>query len=300
MSANASVLSDLFYERETEYFEMTPYSFLDRIGQLIVDCYFESLSLLRGQWLPQAAPFLSETQVAAALTQWTLMVEASIDKNFELFETYVMKNVLALPASFPLDSDRSPSDAPGTPEELDSQLKEAIRALKAASAVNRSLRQDAYQLDSYETAMSAMAAHLSTVKARLQQARMEDSLLGRQMAVFGAELNALKLIVRETLEAGTNYLFAKYDSEHGLDPNAKAQAEAATSVSNPSSSYRRILEEMAGLSASIQSAEQKDAKRREVLQELAAANKVASTLDLDNFRRTLRANNNTAKPVSAQ
>lgn len=99
----SAILSELFYERETEYYGMTPYALLDRIGSMIVDCYFEVLNNLHTQKLPIDCPFLSETQIAAALTQWSLLVEGTIDKNFELFETYIMKNILALPNSFPVD-----------------------------------------------------------------------------------------------------------------------------------------------------------------------------------------------------
>ena len=96
-------LSELFYERETEYYGMTPYALLDRIGSLIVEEYFVALKKLHSESLPSTCPFLSETQIAAALTQWSRLVEGTIDKNFELFETYIMKNILALPSNFPID-----------------------------------------------------------------------------------------------------------------------------------------------------------------------------------------------------
>lgn len=98
-----SVLSELFYERETEYYGMTPYALLDRIGSMIVDRYFVTLNELQTSALPNSCPFLSENQIAAALTQWSLLVEGTIDKNFELFETYIMKNILAIPSDFAID-----------------------------------------------------------------------------------------------------------------------------------------------------------------------------------------------------
>jgi hypothetical protein len=98
-----NALSELFYERETEYYGMTPYALLDRVGSMIVDRYFVTLNELHNETLPKNCHFLSETQIAAALTQWSLQVEGTIDKNFELFETYIMKNILALPSDFPID-----------------------------------------------------------------------------------------------------------------------------------------------------------------------------------------------------
>lgn len=270
-------LSDLFYEKETEYFGTTPYAFLDRIGQLIVDSYFSALGQLRHTWLPNAAPFLSEKQIAAALTQWTLLVEAAIDKNFEIFETYVMKNVLALPAGF-VEAAEKGEDG------LEERFEHTLGELRDAVKLNRSLRVDSLRLAKFNEASSNISGHIQNIQLQLQQHRLQDSLLGRQMTVLGAELNALKLIVKETLEAGSNYLFAKYDS----DSNSVAGASNAALAPSASDSYRRILEEMAGLQATIVSAEHKEAKRRETLHELAAANKIATSLELDNFRRLLK------------
>jgi len=123
----SALLSELFYERETEYYGMTPYALLDRIGSMIVDCYFEVLNGLQGEQLPRECPFLSETQIAAALTQWSLLVEGTIDKNFELFETYIMKNILALPLDFPVDKYLEVDDYEDKEEEVSSESLSAIK-----------------------------------------------------------------------------------------------------------------------------------------------------------------------------
>lgn len=138
---NLTVLSELFYERETEYFGTTPYALLDRIGSMIVDRYFDALSQLHAAKFPANCPFLSETQIAAALTQWTLLVEASIDKNFELFETYIMKNILALPADFPIDKFLALEEAadfvtssPADLADLQDRMSLVMRRLKQVSS----------------------------------------------------------------------------------------------------------------------------------------------------------------------
>lgn len=118
-----SVLSELFYERETEYYGLTPYSLLDRVGSMIVDRYFVVLNELNNESLPKQCPFLSETQIAAALTQWSLLVEGTIDKNFELFETYIMKNILALPSDFPIDKFLEEDGEEGTQAASEKDLK---------------------------------------------------------------------------------------------------------------------------------------------------------------------------------
>ena len=96
--SNSSHLSELFYERETEYYGMTPYALLDRIGSIIVEEYFVHLKNLHSESLPSSCPFLSETQIAAALTQWSRLVEGTIDKNFD-----ILKIILAIPSDFPVD-----------------------------------------------------------------------------------------------------------------------------------------------------------------------------------------------------
>lgn len=135
-----NVLSELFYERETEFYGMTPYTLLDRIGSIIVDCYFESLNELHKNSLPKSCPFLSETQIAAALTQWSLLVEGTIDKNFELLETYIMKNILALPSDFPIDKFLEEEEGEGdfrigaTPKDLqnlEDQLEQVTKRLES-------------------------------------------------------------------------------------------------------------------------------------------------------------------------
>ena len=143
---NLTVLSELFYERETEYFGTTPYALLDRIGSMIVDCYFDALSQLHSAKLPSNCPFLSETQIAAALTQWTLLIEASIDKNFELFETYIMKNILALPADFPIDKflalEETPDfiiASPADLSDLQDRMSSVMRRLKQVSLVKKKI-----------------------------------------------------------------------------------------------------------------------------------------------------------------
>lgn len=118
-----SVLSELFYERETEYYGLTPYALLDRVGSMIVDRYFVVLNELHNESLPKQCSFLSETQIAAALTQWSLLVEGTIDKNFELFETYIMKNILALPSDFPIDKFLEEDGQEGTQAASEKDLK---------------------------------------------------------------------------------------------------------------------------------------------------------------------------------
>lgn len=290
---NLTVLSELFYERETEYFGMTPYALLDRIGSLIVDQYFDALSTLHSSTLPQNCPFLSETQVAAALTQWTLLVEGAIDKNFELFETYIMKNILALPSDFPIDAFLEEGQVTGGSREdcgfgttadlalLDDSMQQTMRKLRMATAKNRRLKTELELTTRQETALQQLEGHMGAIRTLLQQHKIDS--FERSMSVFVAELSALRHIVTETLAAGSNYLFAKYDADLagesiGVSDTAGGQESGKWTMLNDA--YRRILSEMAGLSAA-QTTEQIELKRRQTASELAEKTRSATIADFE-------------------
>ena len=136
LASPASVLAELFYERETQYFGLTPYAFLDSVGQIIIDNYFNALAGLVNESLPAACPFLSENQIGAAMTQWTLLAEEVIGKNYDLFETYVLKNVLAMPTGFPYDDEVCGPNAVNDAElaKLEQEMQEQMRRLKKVTS----------------------------------------------------------------------------------------------------------------------------------------------------------------------
>ena len=306
---------------------MTPYSLLDRIGSIIVDRYFVSLNELQNQLLPSTCPFLSETQIAAALTQWSLLVEGTIDKNFELFETYIMKNILALPNDFPIDKfleeecgeegRRAPSQ--NDLKSVEDQLDKITRRLE--SVIYKYIFIYLIYLFTYLISLYLSISHISHISIsqatlRNKSLKGELELLNRQevglehfeshlncfksllqqykiesfekiMTNFVSELNSLKSIVNETLLTGSNYLFAKYDSVNEQMGLEEAVDKTLKAESVPSVSYNRILTEMAGLSAS-QTVEQIDARRKEISLELFEKSKVSSVNDFEKFRTAIQ------------
>lgn len=92
--------AELFYEREAEYFGFTPYKFLDEVGTRVVGAVLGVFERLTGRLA--SLPFLGRGQSEAGLGQWSAFVEARFGRNYELFETYVVKNVLCLPDAFVL------------------------------------------------------------------------------------------------------------------------------------------------------------------------------------------------------
>lgn len=117
------------------------------------------------------------------------------------------------------------------------------------------------------------------------------------MSNLVSELNSLKFMVTETLAAGSNYLFAKYDSviedETGSSgTSGVGEADNARDVKDEhavssASAYNRILSEMAGLSAA-QTVEQIDKRRREISAELTDKIKISTISDFDKFRQAIQ------------
>ena len=138
-------------------------------------------------------------------------------------------------------------------------------------------------LNLQETSLEHFESHLTCIKGLLQQYKIES--FEKNMSNFANELSALKYMVTETLAAGSNYLFAKYDSViNEATSNEDDCIETKNSIppvnNNTSSAYNRILAEMAGLSAA-QTVEQIDARRTEISLELTEKSKISTITDFE-------------------
>lgn len=142
-----------------------------------------------------------------------------------------------------------------------------------------------------ESSLEHFESHLSCIKGLLQQYKIES--FEKSMSDFAKELGALKYMVAETLAAGSNYLFAKYDSvindvndsEHRLAENLD-QSESSSSTST-TSAYNRILAEMEVLSAA-QTAQQIETRRKQISSELTEKTKISSIGDFEKFRHAIQ------------
>ena len=148
---------------------------------------------------------------------------------------------------------------------------------------NKRLKGELELLNLQETSLEYFETHLVCIKGLLQQYKIES--FERSMSNFANELSALKYMVTETLTAGSNYLFAKYDyvvnesTEESASIDTNANANANANVTN-SSAYNRILSEMAGLSAA-QTVEQIDTRRKEISTELLEKTKISTISDFE-------------------
>ena len=136
-----------------------------------------------------------------------------------------------------------------------------------------------------EDALDHLEGHLTCIKEKLAEQKIES--FERSMSAFVGDLTSLQSIVKATLKAGSDYLFAKYDAELIEASNSSEnQQQASTSSDHPSNklqsdAYRRILSEMAGLSSAAQTAEQVEARRRENAHELTEKSKIATISDFE-------------------
>lgn len=149
---------------------------------------------------------------------------------------------------------------------------------------NKRLRGELELLNLQETSFEHFESHLICVKGLLQQYKIES--FEKSMSNFANELSALKYMVTETLAAGSNYLFAKYDSvvnEANEESSAllmESKPVPVNAVNNSTGAYGRILSEMAGLSAA-QTVEQIEARRREISLELQEKTKISTISDFE-------------------
>ena len=141
-----------------------------------------------------------------------------------------------------------------------------------------------------ESSLEHFESHLSCIKGLLQQYKIES--FEKSMSDFAKELGALKYMVAETLAAGSNYLFAKYDSvindvnesEHRLTENLDQSESSSTSTT---SAYNRILAETEVLSAA-QTAQQIETRRKQISSELTEKTKISSIGDFEKFRHAIQ------------
>ena len=141
-----------------------------------------------------------------------------------------------------------------------------------------------------ESSLEHFESHVSCIKSLLQQYKIES--FEKSMSDFAKELGALKYMVAETLAAGSNYLFAKYDSvindvnesEHRLTENLDQSESSSTSTT---SAYNRILAEMEVLSAA-QTAQQIETRRKQISSELTEKTKISSIGDFEKFRHAIQ------------
>jgi Mis12 protein len=88
------------YEKETEYFGFYPVQFVDRVINAANEQIYESadrfLTVLQAS---EESSLISPFQMEEGLLKLLTLMESAVDKNFDLFEMYLLKNIFRFPPS---------------------------------------------------------------------------------------------------------------------------------------------------------------------------------------------------------
>ena len=104
------------------------------------------------------------------MSQWCSLVEARFGRNYELFEAYVIRNVLLIPDKFVLPAHRDLLAA-GQKEQVasDPALTELVMRFQHAKAAEAILLAEERQLQEEERILASLEAQLDMLKGKLAQ-----------------------------------------------------------------------------------------------------------------------------------
>lgn len=204
MSSNQD--SEYFYEREAEFFGFTPFHLLDEIGNHVVNSAFDMFERVCGlESELKKLSFLGDAQRDTGLGQWTAMVESRLGRNYEMFEAYVVKNVLCLPDQF-VPKHRQLSMAVNSVDDF--AESEALQTQVAQLMLEqRSLMREQRQLMSEERRLAEQETLFERVELQLQT--LYDSLASwgsfeETAAAVHGQIELLQGIVEATLLESRN------------------------------------------------------------------------------------------------
>ncbi|XP_078379450.1 protein MIS12 homolog [Oculina patagonica] len=143
------------HEYETQFFGFTPESFVDgvynAVNDYVVDCFQELENLLKSEESDKMANNFYR----------------SIDVAFDRFEVYVKNNIFKIPANILLPEDKVHHDHQYTVEdekEIDKELEELERKIKAAKYVNSALKQEVKDLDNAQEQLDNFEKQIDAVE----------------------------------------------------------------------------------------------------------------------------------------
>lgn len=166
-----------------------------------------------------------------------MAVEGAFGKSFELFESYVIKNVLSLPPSFTMQHQRCV-----LPDSPMVDLSETVSRLAAA-------KRRAAQLEAEEQCLASeeqVLLQLETNIGQLSQCLRQHNLDGLAMATssLASQIQTLQAICQDTMQASSNIQCV--DEE---DPTLLSYHSALDAPHRKQESIRLIQAELARLQA---------------------------------------------------
>jgi len=157
------------YEYETQFFGFTPESFVDgvynAVNDYVVDCFQELENILKSEPLLSSA--VTEEQLQAESDKMANNFYRSIDVAFDRFEVYVKNNIFKIPANVLLPEDKVHCNHQYTVEDekqIDKELEELEKKIKAAKYVNSALKQEIKDLDNAQEQLHNFEKHIDTVE----------------------------------------------------------------------------------------------------------------------------------------
>ncbi|KAI9091113.1 Mis12 protein-domain-containing protein [Phlyctochytrium arcticum] len=166
---------DASLELVTEQLGWAPVSFVDDVVNAMNDLAYKGISSFE-QWLEEYG--LDEEEAEKGLAATETLFESNIDRQFDKFELFVLQSIFVVPVNLPIrlphheDVDYSVTDE--NEEQVDAELEELQRRLKATSYVNAQLsralehtEKDCEDLEQVRTHLSAISSVTPSIPATI-------------------------------------------------------------------------------------------------------------------------------------
>lgn len=205
------------YDYETQFFGFTPESFVDgvynAVNDYVGDCFQELENLVKSE--PSASSDVSEEQIHRESEKMIKNFYKSIDAAFDRFEVYVKNNIFKIPANILLPEDKVHHEHQYTAEDkkqIDEELKELERKIKAAKYVNAALKQEVKELNNAQEQLDNFENHRDTVEKAF------ESNGGVKQSLTSTHEKAIKLhdLIANGLQAGAFHVQRKSDDQRSL------------------------------------------------------------------------------------
>ncbi|XP_058951376.1 protein MIS12 homolog [Pocillopora verrucosa] len=210
------------YDYETQFFGFTPESFVDgvynAVNDYVGDCIQELENVIKSE--PSVSCDVSEETLHRESEKMIKGFYKSIDAAFDRFEVYVKNNIFKIPANILLPEDKVHHKHQCTVEDekqIDEELKELERKIKAAKYVNAALRQEVKDLDSAQEQLDNFENHIDAVQKAF------EGNGGVKQSLTTTHEKAIKLydLIADGLHAGTFHVQEKSDQRSSTESKQK-------------------------------------------------------------------------------
>lgn len=131
------------FEQETEYFGFTPISYVDSVIAAVNEYLAKTVDALQKLLEKKLENQLTPKEIDQSLTKMVDILQASIDKNFDRFELYVLKNIFRIQNGIvlPQYQNMNLKTTGGMESEVDLEIRLLEDQLKLARVLNYTLQE---------------------------------------------------------------------------------------------------------------------------------------------------------------